>query len=150
MRIAHVVRVAAVVLALGTVGAAGAFVASEPAHASVSHASDLRPSSGGDIRPFAADPVSSLTLDRFDAVFDLHRDAAKNSSMTITETIGVRFPEADVNHGIERAIPTFNQDIALHPRILSITDAPGHAPAVHDGEQQRRRLRRRHDRSAHR
>jgi uncharacterized membrane protein YgcG len=77
------------------------------------------------VRPYADDPVASLTLDRFDAVFDLHRDAQKNSSMTITETIAVRFPDGDVNHGIERAIPTYNDDIALHPHIVSIADASG-------------------------
>lgn len=124
MRIAHVARVTAAVLALGTLGALSFTLGSEPASA-VSQTSDQGRASAGSIRPFTDDPVTSLTLDRFDAVFDLHRDAAKNSSMTVTETIDVRFPEADVNHGIERAIPTFNQDIALHPHILSITDAHG-------------------------
>ena len=70
-------------------------------------------------------PVSALTVDRFDAVFDLHRDADKQSSMTITETISVRFPEGDVNHGIERAIPTYNGDIPLRPHVVSITDGDG-------------------------
>lgn len=120
MRIAHVVKVTAAVLALGTLGALGITLDSEPARASAASQA-----SAGSVRPFADDPVTSLTLDRFDAVYDLHRDAAKNSSMTVTETIGVRFPEADVNHGIERAIPTFNQDIALHPHVVSITDARG-------------------------
>lgn len=74
---------------------------------------------------YADDPVSSLTIDRFDGVYDLYRDSNKASRMTITETIGVRFPDADVNHGIERAIPTYNDDIALHPHITSITNGAG-------------------------
>ncbi|GAB3394245.1 hypothetical protein GCM10027568_24510 [Humibacter soli] len=74
---------------------------------------------------FADDPVTSLTIDRFDGVYDLYRDSNKASSMKVTETISVRFPDADVNHGIERAIPTYNDDIALHPHVTSITDGAG-------------------------
>lgn len=121
MRIAVVVRLAAVV-AIGALGTLGAAVGPTPAYAAAE-----RQASAGPIGPFADDPVSGLTLDRFDAVYDLHRDARKNSSMTVTETIAVRFPDADVNHGIQRAIPTFNQDIALHPHIISVTDADGTA-----------------------
>jgi uncharacterized membrane protein YgcG len=112
----------AALIAVAAVAGAG-FAGAEPVPAAASAASV--PISTVAVRPYADDPVTSLTLDRFDSVFDLHRDSAKNSSMTVTETIDVRFPEADVNHGIERAIPTFNQDIALHPHIISITDAHG-------------------------
>jgi uncharacterized membrane protein YgcG len=120
-----VVAAAGLAVGLGPVGTALPGVATAHA-ASADRATHATASS---LRPFAtasaADPVNSLTVDRFDAVFDLRRDDAKQSSMTVTETISVRFPDADVNHGIERGIPTFNDDIALHPHIVSITDAAG-------------------------
>ncbi|HVX08439.1 DUF2207 domain-containing protein [Humibacter sp.] len=154
MRLAHVARTAAAAITLCALGALGMAAANAPAQASTTHASSASPhstgagvssaavasrattsaasagsvasrASAGVVAPFSADPVAALTVDRFDAVFDLHRDAAKNSSMTVTETIAVRFPESDVNHGIERAIPTYNQDIALHPHVVSITDVHG-------------------------
>lgn len=126
MRFAHVLRTAATAIALGTLGALAMASGTVPAHASSPELSSTEArAAGGVIAPLADDPVTSLTLDRFDAVFDLHRDAAKNSSMTVTETIAVRFPDSDENHGIERAIPTYNQDIALHPQIDSVTDAQG-------------------------
>ena len=126
MRFAHVIRTAGTAIVLGTLGALAMASGTVPAHAlSPELSSTEARAAGGVIAPLADDPVTSLTLDRFDAVFDLHRDAAKNSSMTVTETIAVRFPDSDENHGIERAIPTYNQDIALHPQIDSVTDAQG-------------------------
>ncbi|MGA0567560.1 DUF2207 domain-containing protein [Rathayibacter sp. KR2-224] len=112
---AVLVAACAIVLIGGAPAGAAPREASGPADAVAS----------GVVRPLAADPVASLTVDRFDAVFDLHRDAARNSSMTVIETIAVRFPDADVNHGIERAIPTFVDDIPLHVKLRSITDAQG-------------------------
>ncbi len=114
---------AAAIAAIVPMGAAPAAAAQQTAAAPPSTTSTFTAPAA--LRPFADTPVTSLTVDRFDAVFDLLRDAGRNSSMEVTESIAVRFPDGDVNHGIERAIPTFNQDIALHPRIDSITDASG-------------------------
>ena len=57
MRFAHVARVTAAVLALGTLGALSFTLGSEPASA-VSQASGQGRASAGSIRPFADDPVT--------------------------------------------------------------------------------------------
>ncbi|MHA7985072.1 DUF2207 domain-containing protein [Rathayibacter sp. CAU 1779] len=133
-RLVRLVSAAAAVIALAGLGTVvGSALSAMPAQASVPASSadtsasrgGTDPALGGVLRPFADDPVAELTVDRFDSVFDLHRDADKNSSMTVTETIAVRFPDSDVNHGIERAIPTYVDDIPLHLRLQSVTDAAG-------------------------
>ncbi|WP_243062023.1 DUF2207 domain-containing protein [Humibacter sp. RRB41] len=118
-RIASVAAGLLTLIALGAIGAAPAAAAQAPVLTSAS----AHPA----VSAYSDDPVSTLTVDRFDAVFDLHRDANKQSSMTVTETIAVRFPDSDANHGIERAIPTYNDDIPLDVHVTSITDAGGAA-----------------------
>ncbi|NNC12295.1 DUF2207 domain-containing protein [Planctomonas sp. JC2975] len=133
-RLVRLVGSAAAVIALVGLGTAvGTTMSAVPARASVPAVAANATSSnggaahalGGTVRPFADDPVTALTVDRFDSVFDLHRDANRNSSMTVKETIAVRFPDTDVNHGIERAIPQYVGDIPLDLQVESITDAAG-------------------------
>lgn len=69
--------------------------------------------------------VDDFTFARFDAVYELGRDADRRSELLTTETLVAVFPEYDQNRGIRRAIP---RDYDGHPtdiRIESVTDAAG-------------------------
>ena len=119
-------RLASLSAAAVTVAAALAFALAGALPAQATTATEVtRATQASAPAPLPTGPVAQLTIDRFDAVFDLHRATDKSSSMDVTETISVRFPDADVNHGIERAIPTDNDGIALDPEITSVTDGSG-------------------------
>ncbi|GGI47871.1 uncharacterized membrane protein YhaH (DUF805 family) [Agromyces flavus] len=117
-----VARVAAAVTGAAVVGASAASLAvallAAPAVAA-EPAAVLPP-----VRAVPAD-VDDFTFARFDAVYELGRDADRRSELRTTETLVAVFPEFDQNRGIRRAIP---RDYDGHPtdlRIESVTDGSG-------------------------
>ncbi|MGR0220399.1 DUF2207 family protein [Agromyces sp. ZXT2-6] len=86
-------------------------------------------------RPAAAPPpvqavpadVDDFTFARFDAVYELGRDADRRSELLTTETLVAVFPEYDQNRGIRRAIPRTYDGHPTDIRIVSVTDATGEA-----------------------
>lgn len=74
--------------------------------------------------PASAD-VDDFTFDAFRAEMTLSRDADGHAELVVTETIVARFPDADQNRGIVRAIPDDYDDVPLQTRIVSVTDAEG-------------------------
>jgi uncharacterized membrane protein YgcG len=71
--------------------------------------------------------VDDFTFDSFEARILVSRDADGHSRVEITETIVARFPDADQNRGIVRAIPDEDRDVPFGTEILSVTDADGAA-----------------------
>jgi uncharacterized membrane protein YgcG len=71
-----------------------------------------------------ADPVYSLTFDRFDADYALGLDHGI-AVASVTETITARFPDADVNHGIDRYLIEQEGGIDYQLQVTGVTDASG-------------------------
>lgn len=74
--------------------------------------------------PAAAD-TSDFTFDSFTAGMLLSRGADGHAELAVTETIVARFPDADQNRGIVRAIPDDDGDVPLRTEIVSVTDGAG-------------------------
>jgi uncharacterized membrane protein YgcG len=79
----------------------------------------------------AAAEVDDFTFDSFDARMQLDRAADGHAELEVVETIVARFPDADQNRGIVRAIPDDYDDVPLHTEVLSVTDGSGR-PIPHD------------------
>ncbi|MGR2753751.1 DUF2207 family protein [Agromyces arachidis] len=71
--------------------------------------------------------VNDFTFARFDAIYELDRDAERRSELLTTETLVAVFPEYDQNRGIRRAIPRTYDGHPTDIRILSVTDETGAA-----------------------
>jgi uncharacterized membrane protein YgcG len=69
--------------------------------------------------------VDDFTFARFDAVYELGRDADRRSELLTTETLVAVFPESDQNRGIRRAIPRTYDGHPTDIRVRSVTDAEG-------------------------
>lgn len=69
--------------------------------------------------------VDDFEFARFDAVYELGRDADGRSELLTTETLVAVFPEYDQNRGIRRAIPRTYDGHPTDIRIVSVTDAAG-------------------------
>ncbi|MFG6477451.1 DUF2207 family protein [Microbacterium sp. P06] len=74
--------------------------------------------------PAAAD-VDDFTFDSFHADMLLSRGADGHAQLTVTETIVARFPDADQNRGIVRAIPDDDNGVPLHTEVTSVTSGGG-------------------------
>jgi uncharacterized membrane protein YgcG len=69
--------------------------------------------------------AGDFTFDSLHTDYRLSRAADGRAELAVTETFAARFPDADQNHGIERAIPTSADGRSLHVRVRSVTDAAG-------------------------
>lgn len=69
--------------------------------------------------------VQDFTINNFTADYYLTRDDNKTSQLKVVEVIEVNFPNANQNHGIERAIPNSYQDHTVSLNIGSVTDLTG-------------------------
>lgn len=91
------------------------------------------PAGTGPGRPAAAPPpvqavpadVDDFTFARFEAVYELGRDADRRSELLTTETLVAVFPEYDQNRGIRRAIPRTYDGHPTDIRVVSVTDDTG-------------------------
>lgn len=63
--------------------------------------------------------------DTFTSDFYLGRDADGNATLRTVETIVPVFPDTDVSHGIERAIPLKRDGIPLDLQVIAVKDADG-------------------------
>ncbi len=68
---------------------------------------------------------ASLTISDLDIQYDLSKDAEGRSTLKTVETITADFPLADVNHGLERAIPGSYDGHSTQLNIQSVTDETG-------------------------
>jgi len=73
----------------------------------------------------AAEGVRFLTLPSYDIQYELSRDSEGSSVLHTTETIVADFPDRDVNHGIERAIPRHYDGHPTSLKISSVTNEAG-------------------------
>ncbi|MEI5582785.1 MULTISPECIES: DUF2207 family protein [unclassified Agromyces] len=120
---------------IGVAALAGALAASGSAVAAT--ASALPAASGAlaagalaapvPVPPVQAVPadVDDFTFARFDAVYELGRDAERRSELLTTETLVAVFPEYDQNRGIRRAIPRTYDGHPTDVRVVSVTDGDG-------------------------
>ena len=74
--------------------------------------------------PASAD-TSDFEYSLFDADYTLGQAADGTSVVDVTETLVAEFPDFDQNRGIVRALPLYNQRVALDPTVLSVTDENG-------------------------
>ena len=74
--------------------------------------------------PASAD-TSDFEYSLFDADYTLGQAADGTSVVDVTETLVAEFPDFDQNRGIVRALPLYNQRVALNPTVLSVTDENG-------------------------
>ncbi|HJP81407.1 MAG TPA: DUF2207 domain-containing protein [Candidatus Saccharimonadales bacterium] len=81
----------------------------------------------GGASPVHARNVNDFTIQSFDASYTLSKDAEGRSLLKTTETIAATFPEADQNHGIERAIPEQYDGHSVHLSIEGVKDETGTA-----------------------
>lgn len=80
--------------------------------------------------PAAVASASSTDVDDFsyaswDAHYRVGLDDEGRATMTVTEELVARFPDADQNRGIVRGLATSYEGAGLDTRILSVTDGEG-------------------------
>lgn len=68
-----------------------------------------------------------FTFDSFHADMTLDRAEDGHAELSVTETIVARFPDADQNRGIVRAIPDEDKGVPLRTEVLSVTGNDGAA-----------------------
>jgi len=66
--------------------------------------------------------VNDFLISSYDADYHLTRDSQQHAQLDVTERLTAVFPQADQNHGIQRAIPTTYDG---HPVAVSITSVRG-------------------------
>jgi hypothetical protein len=90
-----------------------------------------------DAPPAHADDTA-LTFASFDADYTLGLDAAGHSTLAVTETIVADFPSADANHGILRAVPSYDETTRVENgfTLRGVTDdgRPAHVDVSRDGD----------------
>jgi uncharacterized membrane protein YgcG len=69
--------------------------------------------------------TSDFEFRSFSGEYEISRDGAGGSWLSVTETIVPVFPDFDQNRGIVRAIPDLNRDVPLFTNIRSVQDAQG-------------------------
>lgn len=74
--------------------------------------------------PAAAD-VDDFSFDSLTVDYTLTRAADGTSRLEVVEQFVARFPDADQNRGMRRAIPDTYNGQPLHPELVSITDGEG-------------------------
>lgn len=115
------VTVAAGLAAAGIAPAAAADRAPQAPHSrTAEHAASV-------VEPVSVVPagVDDFTFDRFEAVYELSRDADDRSVLRTTETLVALFPDFDQNRGIRRAIPLRFDGHPTDIEVVSVTDAAG-------------------------
>lgn len=119
-RLGRALRILTVVAAM-----APALMAAAPAHGALAAPDTVaRPPAGA--HP-AATPTAAYTISSFDAVYDLGRDAERQSTLTTTETIVADFAPSAFRHGIIRALPRFEGGVDLRLKVVSVTGPNGRA-----------------------
>ena len=73
----------------------------------------------------AAASTDDFTISSYDMQFELSRDSESRSVLKTTETITAQFPDADQNHGIERAIPSEYAGHTTSLVVNSVTNGDG-------------------------
>lgn len=117
-------------LAAALTGAALALAPLAAAPAAAASASTARAS----VAVWPGADADDFTFDSFHADYTLTRDEDRDARLSVVETIVARFPDADQNHGIERAIPTRYGDASLDLEVTSVTDASGEPRAYSSSE----------------
>lgn len=74
--------------------------------------------------PVYAD-TNNFQITNFEADYYLDRDADNRSTLKTVEKITAAFPQADQNHGIERALPTTYDGHSTSLQVVSVTDEHG-------------------------
>lgn len=74
--------------------------------------------------PVYAD-TNNFQITNFEADYYLDRDADNRSTLKTVEKITAAFPQADQNHGIERALPTTYDGHSTSLQVVSVTDEQG-------------------------
>ena len=69
--------------------------------------------------------VNNFKITDYKIDYKLSRDSEQHSRLYTTETITVKFPNFDQNHGLERVIPTSYDDHPTKLRLESITNSQG-------------------------
>jgi len=75
--------------------------------------------------PSASADTSDFEYSLFDADYTLTQAADGTSAVDVTETLVAQFPDFDQNRGIVRALPLYNQRVALNPTVISVVDETG-------------------------
>lgn len=73
----------------------------------------------------AAGNVNNFDIQNFQIDYYLGQDANGHSTLKTIETISANFPDANQNHGIERAIPNSYNDHDTNLQITSVTNDAG-------------------------
>lgn len=79
---------------------------------------------GGSVLPVAA-ATNNFTITDYTVDYTLGRDDTNRSTLTTKETITADFPQANENHGLERALPLSYDKHGTSLKITSVTDASG-------------------------
>ncbi|MGN8551319.1 UNVERIFIED_CONTAM: DUF2207 domain-containing protein [Microbacterium sp. SLM126] len=72
-----------------------------------------------------AGSVDDFSFDSFEADYRLARATDGTSRLVTTETIVARFPDADQNKGIVRALPAIDSGLSLGTEVIDVTGAGG-------------------------
>src|SRR5690606_31826946 len=75
--------------------------------------------------------VNSFTISNYAINYQLSRDDSKRSKLRTVETITAQFPQANQNHGLERAIPKEHNEHPVDVTIESIEDLKGNPVPYH-------------------
>ena len=79
----------------------------------------------GPLQVSALERVNNFTITNFQIDYHLGRDSEGRSVLKTTETITANFRQRNVNHGLERAIPTDYDKHSVGLTIDSVTDGSG-------------------------
>ena len=69
--------------------------------------------------------TNNFRITSFDIQYDLSKDAGGRSVLKTVETITADFPNANQNHGLERAIPSKYNGHTVDLNVTAVTDADG-------------------------
>ncbi len=80
---------------------------------------------GSESVPAVRTDVDDFSYARWDAQYDVARDADGRARLHVTESLTARFPDADQNKGIVRGLPMSYEGAWLDVRVTSVTDENG-------------------------
>ena len=69
--------------------------------------------------------VNDFVITRYQADYYLSKDGDNRSTLKTVDTITARFSSANLNHGLERAIPRAYDGHPVHLRVASVVDELG-------------------------
>ena len=73
----------------------------------------------------ASADVNDFVITRYQADYYLSKDGDNRSTLKTVDTITARFSSANVNHGLERAIPRTYDGHPVHLKVVSVVDELG-------------------------